>query len=361
MIRTFQRLEHLRLGFEPAHRIKLQLGAAVDTKQSVDQQNARLLSLKGALLRSPGVASVAYSSGSLLSGYYAVWTMLKARDASEIKVAMVSASDDYPAAGGVRLLSGRWFAQESKTDVVINETLSRRWFAGADPIGQYIQNDRTDATNKGWQVVGVAGDVREEVHEKPLPTVYTSARWSPSVVSTFFVDLRDRPDAKVLQALREAVYSIDSNIVIGSVRPLDAMLGDQTYNERLTLSVLRVLSGVALVLTLVGLFSVVAYTVDRRMGEFGIRMAIGATPGALVLLVLRRSFALTLFGVFLGVMGAMALTRFIRSLLYESPSFDGWVVGSVALLLILSGTAACLLPAHKAAKPDLATLLKQAD
>jgi putative ABC transport system permease protein len=360
MIRTFQRLDHLRLGFEPSHRIKLQLSFPRDAANSLDKENAVHEGLKSALLRVPGVDSIAYSSGSLLSGYNAAWTMIKARDDSKLKVALVYTEGNYVSAGGITLLSGRWIGDNSKSEVVINETLARKWFGDANPIGQYIRTDGSKA-DAAWQVIGVAADVRETLHDEPLATVYVPAHWSPGVVSTYMVRLSIPSDAKAIQALREATYSFNPNVVIGSVEPLEKMLDDQTYNERLTFSVLRVLSSVALALTLVGLFSIVAYTVDRRMGEFGIRMAIGATPGALMLLVLGRSVALIVFGVVLGVAGAMALTRFISSLLYEAPPFDGLVVGAVAGLLILSGAAACLLPARKAAKPDLTTLLKLSD
>lgn len=244
--------------------------------------------------------------------------------------------------------------------MVINETLARKWFGGANPIGQYIRTDDLK-TDPGWHVVGVAADVRETLRDEPAATVYVPARSSPEIVNTYVARLGRPADARELQALRAAIYAYNVNIVINSIEPLDKMLDDQTYNERLTFSVLRVLSGVALVLTLVGIFSIVAYTVDRRMGEFGIRMAIGATPASLMGLVLRRSLVLTLVGVVLGVSSALALTRFLRSLLYKSPPVDVMVIGGVAGLVVLSGVVACLLPARKASRPDLTKLLRQGD
>jgi putative ABC transport system permease protein len=361
MIRTFQRLEHLRLGFETAQRVKIDVSPIpLAGKLNPDAEMAKLEGIKTALLGVPGVASVAFSSGSLLSGYSGASATLKDPEGRETKIRLIYSSSDYLSAGGITLLSGRWFAPDAKSEVVINETLARRWFPGAHPVGAYVRSS-DGKEDKGWQVVGVAADVRETVHEEPLPAVYVPVRWSPNVVGNYIVQLNSKPEARILQTLRAAAYAQDPSVVVWAVRPLGTLLEEQTYQERLTLSVLRVLSAVALALTLVGLFSIVAYTVDQRMGEFGIRMAIGATPGALMLLVLRRSVSLTLMGVLLGVAGAMGLTRFINALLYEAPAFDGVVVASVAALLVLSGVAACLLPARKAAKPDLATLLRQSE
>jgi putative ABC transport system permease protein len=132
----------------------------------------------------------------------------------------------------------------------------------------------------------------------------------------------------------------------------------QLYNELLALSVLRVLACIATALAVVGLFSVLAYTVDRRMPEFGIRMALGATPGDLVALVMRRGIALTALGIALGIAGALALTQFLKSLLFETPNSDPAVIAAVSALLLLSAVAACILPSVRASKPDLVSLLK---
>ena len=360
MVRTFQRLEHLRLGFEATHRAKIQINIPTDRNYSNEKQLAALDGLREALRRVPGVATAAYSSNSLLAGFNASTTNIKAQDGSDLKIGMVYTSPDYAPAGGLTMLKGHWLANTSKVDVVINESLARKLFPGADPIGQYIGNSDSKGS-KGWQVVGVVADVRESVRKELLPCVYLPAESQPRLAGAFLVRLNVEPDAKMLARLKEAVYAYNPDIVVWSVLPLDRLLDNQLYNERLTLSVLRVLSAIALSLTLVGLYSIIAYSVDRRMGEFGIRMAVGATPMALAALVLKRGVALTAIGLGLGVAGALALTRFLQSLLFEAPPFDGVVVGTVVGLLVFSSTLACIRPALKASKPDLATLLKQSD
>ena len=114
--------------------------------------------------------------------------------------------------------------------------------------------------------------------------------------------------------------------------------------EQLTLSVLKVLSGIALVLAVVGLFSVLAYAVDRRMSEFGVRIALGATPRDLARLVLRRGMMLAAVGVAAGTAGALGLTRFLQSLLFETAPFDPLVYLAVAAVLLAAAAASCWIP-----------------
>jgi ABC-type antimicrobial peptide transport system permease subunit len=130
------------------------------------------------------------------------------------------------------------------------------------------------------------------------------------------------------------------------------------YHERFALSVLEVLSVTALFLTIVGLFSVLAYTVDRRMNEFGVRLALGATARDLMMLVIGRGVLFTGIGIVSGIAGALALTRFLQSLLYDTPSYDPMVLGAVAVLLILAAVAASIVPAHRATRADVSRLLR---
>jgi putative ABC transport system permease protein len=123
-------------------------------------------------------------------------------------------------------------------------------------------------------------------------------------------------------------------------------------------SMLKVLAGIALLLTVVGLFSVLAYTVDRRMGEFGVRMAMGATRRDLIELVMRRGVLLASTGIVLGLAGSIALTRYLQSLLFETSAQDPWVLAAVGGILLGTSVLACALPAQRAAKVDVTRLLR---
>jgi putative ABC transport system permease protein len=128
--------------------------------------------------------------------------------------------------------------------------------------------------------------------------------------------------------------------------------------ERLALSVFRALSVIAIILAVTGILAVLAYAVQCRMSEFGVRLALGATPASLSRLVLGRGLALAIGGVVIGIGGALALVRFVQSLLYETPAADPLVLGGVAGLLLTAAAVACWIPALRAAKADVLQLLR---
>jgi putative ABC transport system permease protein len=365
MIHSFQRIEHIRLGFDQTHRVRVRFSMADDPKAKVHRTNEQILvtleNLREVVGRVPGALAVAYSSTTLLAGYDNITNQVKAPDGTDLKVADVYASSGFAKAGGLSLLKGRWFAEGTTTDIVINETLARKLFADKDPIGQYIVPTGADKAVKGQQVVGVVADVREKIHEAPSPVIYYPVKPNPWAANALLAQFRQEPDAALMTKIREAVFANDPGVVVFAVEPMDKALSQVTYQEHLSLSVFRVLSGIALALTLIGLYSIIAYTVDRRMGEFGIRMAVGATPKDLISLILKRAALLTFSGVTIGVAGALALTRFVQALLFEAPPFDGAVIGTTALLLLLPGLLSCVPPALRASRPDLTALLKRVD
>jgi len=158
--------------------------------------------------------------------------------------------------------------------------------------------------------------------------------------------------------VRRRLYAFDSRLVVNEATSVSEYRDSWLWAERMANSVLKVLAGIALLLTVVGVFSVLAYTVDRRMGEFGVRLAMGATSRDLVDLVMRRGVLLTLAGIGLGLGGAIGLTRYLQSLLFETSALDPWVLAAVAGLLLFTSMLACILPARRATKVDITKLLR---
>jgi len=130
------------------------------------------------------------------------------------------------------------------------------------------------------------------------------------------------------------------------------------WAERQAFRILKVLTVVALVLAVAGLFAVIAYTVDSRMKEFGVRLALGAQPANLHRLVMKRGLTTAAVGVAVGVAGALGLTRFMQSLLFETTPYDPLVYAAVAMILLVAAVAACWLPARRAARVDITRLLR---
>lgn len=177
-------------------------------------------------------------------------------------------------------------------------------------------------------------------------------------MTTFIVLMRGKPGREVEGVFRRAIYQFDPKIVTSQVDVMDDMRDKQLYFERFATAVLKVLSAIATVLTVIGFFSVLAYTVDQRMREFGVRMALGASPRNLAALVLRRALLLAGLGVATGVAGALALARYLQSLLYETPAYDPAVLALVVAALMVAASASSALPAARAARVDVAHLLK---
>jgi putative ABC transport system permease protein len=177
-------------------------------------------------------------------------------------------------------------------------------------------------------------------------------------MNTFVIRLSRDYDEAFAGIIRRDLYAFDPRIVVTQIISLTGMRDQQLWAERLADSVLKVLAGIALALTVVGIFSVLAYTVDRRMGEFGVRLALGATRRDLVELVMRRGVLLAFIGIVLGIGGAVALTRYLKSLLFETSAQDPKVLGAVGVILLITSILACIWPARRATKVDVTKLLR---
>lgn len=355
MVRTMARLESVPLGFDEEKLMKVQVSFPPGYVQGNDERLALLRRLQEHFTRLPGVSGAAYGTDNLMPGYYDSEIPVELKDGAQVPVKVDYVSANFLEMSGLTLKRGR-FLPERGAEVMINESFARVRFGEADPVGQVLKP--IDGNGGLWTVVGVVSDMRETLRDAPGFHVYAPETWYPPNMNTFVVRVSGGADSTMAAALKRAVYAFDPKIVPVIAAPLAETRGWQTYYESFVLSVLRVLSGIALVLTVVGVFSVLAYTVDRRMGEFGVRMALGATARDLVALVMRRGVALVMTGVVVGVGGALALTRYLQSLLFETAPNDPVVLGGVALVLFGASVVACVWPARRAAKVDVARLLR---
>jgi putative ABC transport system permease protein len=357
MVQSFKRLDAVKIGYNPLHRAQLTVAYPKEIPEEPKERLALLKQLQDQLSRVPGVSTVAFSSESLMAQFDMTTEVLQADGVTKFRANPVYISDGYQEASGISLKSGRWLLM-AENEVLVNETFSRVRFGKEDPIGQFVKPAWSMGGFKGWRVVGIVGDIHEKVREAPGPKVYFPITVSPNAATNFILEMTSEANGDAQARMRKAVYQFDPRIVIESISSIAQLRDEQLRNEHLVLSVLNVLAGIAVILTVVGMFSVLAYTVDRRMPEFGIRMALGARPSNLVALVMRRGIALTSIGVVLGIAGTLGLTRFLQNLLFETPPNDAFVLSAVAALLIISAAAACILPAIRASKPDLLKLLK---
>lgn len=362
MIGTFHQLQHVDLGFNPAGKAKVQIAFPADYPSGNVQRLTRLREIEAELKRIPGVRAVGFGQDLLLPGYYYSTHTVAGTEARPIKFALATFAIGYQEASGLPLKAGRWLDKSNGNEVMVNEAFARACWPGQNPVGRLVQpvggNGSASTDWKGWLVVGVVGDVRASMREAPNLYVYGSEAWAPANMGTFIVQLTRDYDEIFGSAIRRNLYAFDPRIVVAQILPLSQVRDIQLWSERLADSVLKVLAGIALLLTVVGVFSVLAYTVDRRMGEFGVRMALGASRRDLMDLVMRRGLLLTLAGIAIGVGGTLALTRFLQSLLFETSANDPWVLAAVAVLLLLTSVLACVLPARRATRVDVSKLLR---
>jgi predicted permease len=362
MIRTFHQLQKVDLGFDPAGRAKIQIGFPPGYPMENEASLARLRAIQTELQHLPGVRAVGFGQDLLLPGYYFASMSLEGPEGRPLKAAMMGFNIGYHEVAGLTLKRGRWLAQTMGNEVMVNETFARTCWPGQDPIGQFLRpvagNPSVGPDWKGWLVVGVVRDIRVNVREAPGNCIYTPEGWGAFNLTTFVVRLSREYDEALAGSIRRHLYGFDPRLIVHQVVPLNRVREPQLWAENMANSMLKILAGIALLLTVVGIFSVLAYTVDRRMGEFGVRMALGATRRDLVQLVMRRGVLLTLVGVLLGLGGALMLTRYLKTLLFETSANDPWVLAGVAGLLLITSVLACAWPARRATKVDVARLLR---
>ena len=268
-----------------------------------------------------------------------------------------SATEGYFRTMGIPLVRGRWFEDRDTMDAphvaLINQALARQQWPNQDPIGRTLEFGNMDGDLRPLTIVGVIGDTRDtNLETPPTPTVYANYRQRPQGARQLSVVLRSELDtARVVSSACEIVRSLDPNVP-PTFSTFTQVFASSLRPRQLNLTLIASFAGAALLLAMIGLYGVVTYTVARRTGEFGIRIALGASAASIFNLVLKRGMLTTFAGTAVGFAGALALARTLRSLLYGLSDTDPWTFIGVTLLLIFVALLAIYLPARRAAKVD---------
>ncbi len=357
MVRSFRELRKVDLGFDPVGKVKVWVipPAGYSLKPEARLELFERLQRRLGLL--PGVRSASYGQDSLLMGQFWGTAQLKMADGTYQAVAGNFVSPNFQQTAGLTMKEGRWLSdRRGAPEVVVSETLARTRFGDRSPVGQFIQLQVSGDSQ--YPVVGVVKDVKDSMRASPGMRIYFPAWTYPPNVDTVILRLDRDPPKEFAGLVRRAVYEVDPNLVTTDVRSITQQVTDTMWVEHYAYNILKGLAAIALALTVVGVFSVIAFAVDSRMTEFGVRLALGATPSDLNLLVIRRGIAAAAVGIVIGIAGALVLTRFMTSMLYGTTSYDPLVYLAVALVLLLASVGASWLPARRAARTDVAMLLK---
>lgn len=261
----------------------------------------------------------------------------------------------YFPAIGLPLVKGRFFTEADRGQpvAVISESVARKLLGARDPLGMHVDcSDFALTPNQKWcRVVGVAADVRAESDQSPLLAAYFPLWLFSEVTETLVVRTKMDPTA-ASGAIREAIWSVDPDLAIPQEKTLQTILSSNEAPRRYETSLVTLFALCAVLLVMLGLYAVISYSVSQRTHEIGLRMALGAQRIDVLRMVIREAMALAAIGIAVGLAGALALGRLLRSLLFEIKPQDPLTFASVAVLLVAIAMLACYIPARRAMKVD---------
>ena len=364
LVRSYTQIQDASPGFNPKNVLSFRLSLP-NAKYKGSAVTGFYKQLLDRIKAIPGVESVGTSYSLPMSSVALAWGPITIEgyvpknSADFIMSNERFVSPGYFSAMGVPVVKGRLFDERDVKDaqqtVIVNENLANRFWPNQDPIGKRLE--RGDA--EPWRtVVGVVRDTKEfSVDNEPPISIYHPHDQFP--IGTMFVVVRSSTDAASLTtSITRELSSLDPELPAFEFKTMEQRLSDALTRRRFSTSLLGVFATVALVLAAIGIYGVMAYSVTQRTQEIGIRMALGAQPVSIKMLVLRHSLILVILGVVFGLAGAFALTRVMSSLLYGVSATDlvtyampPIILGSVALL-------ASYFPARRASRVDPTTALR---
>jgi len=365
-VRSFDRLTRVETGFDP--RGTLAFGVAVPSASYPDAAAiaAFYRSYIDALAAQPGVSS----AGAVVlpplvrEGFGSSFSQIgRPRPAEAPRLAVRAATPGYLETARIPLHRGRLITVADRASAahvaVISEAAARRYWPGEDPIGQRIRmHISIGSGEQEREIVGVVGDVRAgRIEVSPTPLVYVPHAQYPFETMTVFVRTDGEP-LSLAPMLRTHLASVDRDVAVGQMRPGDALLDDAVAQPRFRMRLLAFFAATALGLAALGLYGVMAFGVNQRRAEIGLRIALGADRASVISLVLRQGMVPVAVGIGAGLAGALMLTSAMRGLLYNVTPFDPWTFAAVSLLLAAVAAMACYVPARRAAAVDPLTALR---
>jgi putative ABC transport system permease protein len=361
MIKSFMLLARVEPGFNTSNVLTFEVNINWQRYDTPEKRADVYQNFSQAVKAVPGVQTAAAVSALPLGGggFYLGRVFLREGAAEP------PAAPDYPGAWNVvtpdyfnamdiGLLKGRLFTDrddaQSTPVIIVSETFARRMFSSEDPLGKRVRSWRDE--NKLREIVGVVRDVKYEgLDEAPSSLVYIPHRQDSWGSMTMVVRTAGDP-AAMTNTVRQAFRAVDKDSPISNVQTLQKPLADSTARQRFGAWLLGLFAALALGLAGVGVYGVMSYSVEQRRQEIGVRMALGAGTAEVLKLMLRRGLALTLPGVAIGLIAAVALTRLMQSLLFNVSAADPLTFIVIASLLTVVALLACWIPARRATKVD---------
>jgi putative ABC transport system permease protein len=364
MVRTLHAVEQVNIGFDPAHVVYAQLSFPEGRYDTAEQKRDFFRKVLGRVALIPGVT--ASTEATSFPPYSFGWTdvVVPGKTHSESwGTTFDMCSEGYFRTLGRDLLRGRLLSRsdvESARHVtVINQTLARAYFGNENPVGQTIKFRSLEDYAADWprdayfEIIGVIADAKNNgLQDAPKPEVYFPYTITGTGSRGIMVRSAGKSDL-TLASLRREITAMDPDVAVSDAGSIEAFLRRWYYaRPQFMLIILTTFAGIGLLLVLIGIFSVMAYTVSLQTHEIGIRMALGAQQNDVLRMVFKKGLALILTGTMTGLVASLAMTRLMASQIWGVSATDPWTFSAVAAVIVVVGLTACLFAARRATQVD---------
>jgi putative ABC transport system permease protein len=371
LLESFRRVAAVPLGFDPHDLVTVRVAPPMSRYGKPEQAAALYARLMDALRAVPGVRDVATIQHFPFTGS-GIYTPMKvdglaSHDSASGLVFYRTASDTYLKTMKMSMVTGRWFTPEDMRapggSFIINETLAKRYWAGQSPVGHRVTIHRSSQARADFgqplegTIVGVVADVHQASQDvAPDPEIFVPYTLEPWPWTTLVVRTRDA--TKAFPSIARAVMDVDPTLWIGNdptsagFRVVDETVSQSLEQRRFAMSLIGAFAACALILSAIGMYGVIAYGVEQRRREIGVRKALGATDRNVATLVVGESLRVAAVGVVLGCVGAWAGARLIRGMLYDTGPADPAPYAITIVVLAFMSLVASYVPARRASRLD---------
>jgi predicted permease len=380
LLRSFEKMREADLGYRPDHTLVASYNLPREqyaTQTAVDafnhELNRRLQELPG--VNSVGLTSFLPASGNNTNSVFVAEGYVPAKDSGLDLATIINLEGDYMQAMGVPLLHGRFFTRDDKEGAqlvaIVNRKLAEQSWPGQNPVGKRIRLGTTSMQTPWAVVVGEVENVKEQAPDSPIKQQYyvTTAQAEAMAGSLAspgdlngnggYIALRTSiPPEQMENALRATVRSLDAQLALTQVQTMEHAISESEAPRRFNTALISSFAAIAVVLAVLGIYSVIAFSVAMRVQEMAIRMALGSQRTGIVRLIVASGLKLAIAGCAIGLVGAWGASHLLQSFLFGVRALDPLVLALAAVVLLVLTLAASLLPARRAATVELTEALR---
>jgi putative ABC transport system permease protein len=362
MIRTFLAMQDVDLGFRADRLLTMRVPLSEQLYPDAPRRAAFFRELMDRVSALPGVKAVGLNTSvHPLGNWNAPVEVVGSAQEDTRPVVIHQINPDYTRALGISLVQGRLFAEIEVNNrqhlALVNESFVRTRLEGRDPLGRTVRIPRIRQApfaieNDSFQIVGVVKDtLNRSLTDQVMPEIYLP--FTLLGIANRVVTLTQADPASVSRAVISQVYAIDRNQPVTDVRTIETVLNDGIYaGPRFNLALFSVFACLGLTLAIIGVYGVMSQSVAQQTHDIGVRMAIGASPGNIAGMIVKRGSRLLLAGIALGLTGGLFAARLLSRQIWNVSPFDPITFSGVSVILLLAGLLACLWPARRAARID---------